>query len=264
MLVFPQLTTGAATMYPVVRKSNIRTVVNELADGSRVTHEDVDAATLLWKLQLKGLILAEWNAVEALFTAAQGRLNTFTFLDPVGNLLARSEEFGDPVWTNGAAIQLTAGATDPFGSTRATRVINTCQAAQGVTQTLAAPGNYQYALSAWARTDGNSSLTLNASAGSGSVSKDFVLDTQWRRISLFVALAQTADSVTFGAQLSAGASVQLFGMQVEAQLAPSDYKKNGARGGVISNARFASDQLTVRAQGTDVFDAVIGIVNAGD
>src|SRR5947208_3141209 len=115
MAVFPQLTTGAATMYPVVRKSKTRTVVNELADGRRVTDVDADARTLEWELQLRGLVVAEWNAVEALFAAVRGRLGTFTFLDPAGNLLARSEEFVDPVWTNGAAIQLTPGMTDPFG-----------------------------------------------------------------------------------------------------------------------------------------------------
>ena len=52
-------------------------------------------------------------------------------------------------------------------------------------------------------------------------------------------------------------------MQVEAQLAPSDYKMTTTRGGVYSNARFAQDQIAVTAQGTDVYDAVIRIVNTG-
>jgi hypothetical protein len=67
--------------------------------------------------------------------------------------------------------------------------------------------------------------------------------------------------VTFGAQLQAGASVDLFGMQAEAQLAPSDYKMTETQGGVYANARFGADQLTVTAQSTDVYDAVIQIVN---
>ena len=50
-------------------------------------------------------------------------------------------------------------------------------------------------------------------------------------------------------------------MQVEAQLAASPYKRTGARAGVYSNARFASDELTVTAQSTDVYDAVIQIVS---
>ena len=62
-------------------------------------------------------------------------------------------------------------------------------------------------------------------------------------------------------QLAVGGSVDLFGMQVEAQLAPSDYKLTTAQGGVFAKARFGSDQITVTAQGTDVFDAVIQIVD---
>jgi hypothetical protein len=50
-------------------------------------------------------------------------------------------------------------------------------------------------------------------------------------------------------------------MQAEAQWGASDYKLTGANGGVFSNARFASDKITVTAQGTDVYDAVIQIVN---
>ena len=50
-------------------------------------------------------------------------------------------------------------------------------------------------------------------------------------------------------------------MQAEAQLGPSDYKITGAAGGVYPKARFGSDQITVTAQGTDVYDAVIQIVS---
>ena len=49
----------------------------------------------------------------------------------------------------------------------------------------------------------------------------------------------------------------------EAQLGPSDYKMTGARGGVHAKSRFGSDQITVMAQSSDVYDAVIQIVSAG-
>ena len=71
----------------------------------------------------------------------------------------------------------------------------------------------------------------------------------------------SGSGTTFAAQLKAGGSADLFGMQVDAQLAPSDYKRTGTRGGVYKKARFAEDRLTVTAQGTDVYDAVIRIVN---
>ena len=40
MLVFPQLTTGAAALYPVTRQSALRTVVNTLGDGSTVVYDE--------------------------------------------------------------------------------------------------------------------------------------------------------------------------------------------------------------------------------
>jgi hypothetical protein len=109
MLVFPQLVTGAAALYPLTKRLVRRTAVNDLSDGSKVMLEDPDAATSDWELRAKGLTETEAAAIEALFDAAAGRWKTFTFLDPAGNLLANSEEFDAPTWSNGPLVQLTPG-----------------------------------------------------------------------------------------------------------------------------------------------------------
>jgi len=262
MLVFPQLSTGASAVYPVSRKTNLRTVVNTLADGSAVVYSDPDAAFTEWELHATGLSAVEWGAIDTLFQAMAGQWQSFTFLDPVGNLLADSELLSAGAWTNGPLVALTAGIGDPLGTTRASRAINSGGAAQAVAQVLTVPGNFKYCLSIWARTIGGSNVTLTASTTGGSAAKTFSLSTAWQRISLAVSLGQNTTSMTFGAQLDAGASVDLFGMQVEAQLAASDYKKTGTQGGVYANARFSEDGLTVKAQSTDVFDGVIRIVSA--
>ncbi len=260
MLVFPQLATGAAALYPVTRTYTARTVVNALGDGSTVVFTDPDAGMREWELRAAGLTLEEWTAIEALFQAASGRLTAFTFLDPAGNLLLRSEEFGSPEWDNGPLIQLTPGVGDPFGTTRATQVVNAGSAAGAVAQTLAVPGNFLYALSVWAKTTGASTVTLSATTAGGSATKNFGLTSEWKRISMEADLGLNTDSVVFGAELDAGASVDLFGMQVEAQRGVSDYKKTSGSGGVYAEARFSEDELTVTARGTDLFEAVIRIV----
>ncbi len=262
MLVFPQLTTGAATLYPVTRQTVQRTVVNTLPDGSTVIYSDPDAAQTMWELQLKGLTAAEWGSIEALFDAVAGQWQTFTLLDPAGNLFANSELLSAGSWVNGALITLTAGIGDPLGTTRATRVVNTGIAAEAVTQVLTVPGNYRYCLSTWAKTTGGSSVTLEASTTGASASGTFTLTTNWQRISMPAELGAATTSVTVGAQLAAGATVDLFGMQVEAQPAASDYKMTGEQGGVYANARFVADALIVRAQGTDEYDAVMRILAA--
>lgn len=257
MLVFPQLITGASALYPVTKTSVQRTVVNTLGDGSTVIFPDPDAAATAWELRASGMTLAEWTAIETLFEATSGQWQTFAFLDPTGNLLAQSESFGESVWTNGALIELTTGIDDPLGTLRATRVVNAGSGPLGVEQILAVPGTFEYSISVWARTIAGSSVTLTI----GSAGRTFALSDGWARISFSSNLGSSEESVTFGAQLIAGASVDLFGMQVEAQPGASDYKMTTVQSGVYGNARFAEDQITVTAQGTDVFDAVIRIVN---
>ena len=257
MLVFPQLSTGASALYPLTKTSRQRTVVNTLGDGTLDVYADPDARSLGWEIQAKGLTASEWEAIEALFEATSGRWQTFTFLDPAGNLLAESETFGASAWTNGALIDVTAGVSDPLGTARATLVTNAGAGTEGVGQTLPVPGNFHYCLSVWARTDSSTSLILSI----GSAAKTFALGTQWVRVSLSANLGLSTNSVTFSAQMSAGGTVDLFGMQVEAQLGASDYKQTGTSGGVYSNARFGADTVTVTAQGTDVYDAVVQIVN---
>ena len=261
MLVFPQLSTGASALYPLTKTSRQRTVVNTLGDGSTNVYADPDAASLGWKMQATGLTAAEWGAIEALFEATSGMWQPFTFLDPAGNLVAESENFGAPAWTNGALLTLTTGMTDPLGTTRATEVTNGSLGTEAIAQTLAVPGNFQYCLSVWARTTSGSNVTLTISTTGGSAQKTFALGTQWAQVSLAANLRQNTDAVTFGVQLNDGATIVIFGMQVEAQLGPSDYKLTGTTGGVYPGARFGADTITVTAQGTDVYDAVIQIVN---
>lgn len=263
MRVFPQFVSGAAALYPLIKRHHARAVVNELGDGSAVVFDDLDAAQAEWEIRARGLTLDEASAIEALFDSTSGRAQTFIFLDPVGNLLARSEELDASVWANDPLLQFTNGIADPFGATRATRVVNQGQAVQAVTQALAAPGTFQYCLSVWARGLAGSGVTLSLSTAGANVTRAFALTGQWVRLTFAGKLGPNTEQMIFGARLDAGASVDLFGMQVEAQPAASDYKRTGATGGVRARARFAEDSIRVTAQGTDVYDAAIRIVSPG-
>jgi len=257
MLVFPQFVTAASALYPVVKRQRMRSVVNVLGDGTRDVFADNDGALVEWDLYAKGLTAAEWNSVESLYEQVSGSWQTFTFLDPTDNLLADSELLSSAAWTTGALVQLTPGVADPLGTTRATTVTNGGQNTGGVQQTLAVPGSFQYCLSAWVRSSAGSSVTLTAGASTSVVPATAV----WNRVVLAAgAGSSAATNVAFGVELPAGGSADLFGLQVEAQLAASDYKMTGG-GGVYSQARFAADPLVFTAQGTDVYDALIRIVS---
>ncbi len=264
MLVFPQMTTGSVALYPLERKRSRRTVVNRLLDGSSVVYADPDWAEKRWELECVGLSTDEWTAIENLFDLTTGRLGTFTFLEPAGNLLAQSEDFSAAEWDNSALVGVTSGIDDPFGGTGARRVTNLGPTAGDIAQPLAVPGGFQYAVSVWARTSVAGPATLFAATVGGSVERSFDIGTNWRRVIAPVGLGLATESVTFGVRISAGVTVDLFGMQVDAQAGAGGYQRTGPNGGVHSQARFASDVLTVRARGTDVYDAAIRIVSKGN
>jgi hypothetical protein len=257
MLVFPQLSTGASALYALSKLRVQRTVVNALADGRTDVFADPDAAQAMWEMRARGLTRSEWDAIESLFEQTAGGWKSFTFLDPAGNLLAWSEDFAGNAWALDPLMAPAAGIADPWGTARATRFTNSAQSTGSITQTLAAPADFQYCLSLWARSGAGSPISLRVGATTGT----FALGPAWKRLTMPAHSGPAADTVACAVEIGAGAAMDLFGMQLEAQPAASPYKQTGARGGVYSNARFASDELTVTAQSTDVFDALIQIVS---
>ena len=259
MLAFPQLATGASVQYPLVKRRVTRTVLNTLPDGTMVRYADPNAASVEWNLQAASLNSQEWAAIQALFEAAQGRLQTFTFLDPTDNLLLNSEDFSKGSWVKDPLLQFSAGAADPFGTARGTLVINAGQAPQQVTQTIAAPGAYQYCLSVYAQTASAGNVTLVRSTVSKPASQTFAVTNAWQRLVSTGNLGAPESAISFAIELAPGAAVQLFGVQAEAQLGASPYKMTTKTSGVYANSRFQDDRLQVTAQGTDLNDGTIRI-----
>lgn len=260
MLVFPQLATGVSGQFPLVRREVARTVVNSLGGGATVRYSDPSWASTQWQIAAASLTAEEWSAIETLFDATEGRLRNFVFLDPADNLLAWSEDFSNAVWRKDPMLQATAGVADPLGTARATQLINMGQAAQRVSQQLNAPGWYQYCFSVYARSSGGPALTM---VGGGEL-RTFPVTNTWTRYVLPGRSANTDEMVQFGIELAAGAAVELFGLQVEAQIGASGYKKTVSRSGIYTMARFQDDRLTVTAQGPDDQDTVIRIISANE
>jgi hypothetical protein len=259
MLCFPQLSTGSAAQYPIVRRRRTRSIVNETPGGGRVTFPDSAAESLEWELALSGLTTQEWTAIEDLFEACGGRGSDFLFLDPLDNLLGWSEDLEAAAWAAGPMLERTAGRPDPLGATRATRLVNTGQAPQRLTQTLSAPGGFQYCLSVRIRSAGPGVAKLVLATTGGEELRIVETGPEWREVWLTAKLGGTEETITGGVELAPGASVDVFGMQLEAQAGPSAYKKTAGRGGVYAFARFSEDLLRSKTEGTDWHSTVIRI-----
>lgn len=251
MLVFPQLSSGAMTQHPVRFSRSTRAVRNNLIDGSDLKWPASEPGVNRWDFTLRDLTAAESASIQELFTTAQGRLGSFTFLDPAANLLAYSQALDKPCWVKDPMIQITPGILDPFGGESAVRLVNSGQAAQAISQTIAAPAWFRYAFSAYARSSSGSTLSLQRSAQADSQARTAVLAAKWTRRTVAGSLSSNAESVTFSVVLPAGASVEIFGLQAEPQPSSSAYKASGARNGVYSHARFDDDVLRMVSDGPD-------------
>ncbi|HUB79159.1 MAG TPA: hypothetical protein VMB03_10200 [Bryobacteraceae bacterium] len=259
MLVYPQLASGALAQFPLQRRRQARTIVNTAADGTVIKLADAGAGTVEWQLKYAGLSDAELAALLAFFTAAEGSLNSFTFVDPAANLLAWSDDLSNAVWNAAPLLVLAGGSQDPTGGTNAWQVTNPGAAPQALTQTLTAPGGYLYCLSVYARADSAGTLTLLI----GNNRYDQTLGTDWQRIACTGTGDPTASSMTFGVDVGTGANVAIYGMQVEPQDCPSIYKPS-TTGGCYENARFRDDTLTFTSTDVNRHSATVNIFYANN
>ncbi len=259
MLAFPQLSSGAVSQFPFRKETRFRTLVNGAADGSEIKAGDIDFHSRQWELALHHLSDAEWQAIEDLHVQAEGRLLTFLFLEPGNNLLSWSETLANAVWTKDAGITATDGQADPLGGTRGGRVSNSGSVG-ALSQALVMPASYRYAGSVWART-ASASVSLEVSDGAAQVvSATFDSTNQWKRYSVGYSLSSGLETISFRIVVPSGGTVDLYGPQLEAQPASSQYKKTLQQAGVYSDARFAEDVLGDRATGVNRHSGVVRIV----
>ncbi|MBI4876807.1 MAG: hypothetical protein HY822_19395 [Acidobacteria bacterium] len=261
MPYFPQLSTGNLAQYPVVRRRRMRSVVNESPGGGRLAWADANAESTEWELALRGLTAAEWGAIESLFESRGGRLNSFVFLDPVDNLLGWSEELSADIWTADPMLAIEAGRADPVGTQRGSRLVNTGQAAQRLTQALAAPAWFQYCLSAQVRSESRSPVRLVLRSAQSESSSVFEAGADWRPVWFAAKPGSTAEAVACGVELAPGASVEVFGLQLEAQGGPGAYSSTPAQGGVYPACRFGDDVLRCTAEGADQYAVTVRITS---
>jgi hypothetical protein len=257
MIYFPQLSSGATSQFPITRQRSARTVVNQSCQGYQVKLADPGAAITGWHLSFKEMSDQELAAVEALFQAAEGRLTPFTFLDPADNLLAWSEQQNEAVWQADPLLTLTGGLADPLGGKAAYQIGNPTASTLTLQQSINAPAALTYCLSLYARSD--QSKTVRLVRGSATTAQG--INSQWTRLTSAGQLPDTGDSISFGIALDPGATVDVFGIQAEAQAAASLYKQTSETGGVYPNARFRDDTLTISTIGPSRHSCELDIVN---
>jgi hypothetical protein len=241
MLTYPQL-----THFPIVKRRQRRTVLNRMADGRTVKLADPAGEVTEWRLSYSDLSDAEVEVLQAFFAAAEGSLEEFRFVDPTANLLAWSGSPGEAVWSKGPL--LTVSAKDGIWNLR-----NAGAGPQAITQTIEAPNDFVYCFSLYARAADGGSVRMLA----GDRAVEQMVGAEWRRFRMTV----TVDDPTFGIEAPPGASVEVRGVQVEAQVNASAARES-VSGGVYDGAHLRDDALEVIATGVNRNSCTVKIVHA--
>jgi hypothetical protein len=261
MLYYPQLTTGSIAQFPVARTVNMRTVANQLPSGFTIRMADTGAQKVQWRLVYSDLSDGERSALESLFEASDGQLNTFTFLDPTDNLLMWSEDWTQSVWTPDPLLQVTGGIADPLGGSAAMQLTNTAQTTQQIIQNTTGPSSFVYCYSVYVRSNVPATIQLVVTATGQAALTAVTTGTSWTRVTASGSLSVQQNGIGFGVQLPAGVQVDAFGAQVEAQPGAGLYKQTVDLGGVYSSTRFSSDLLSVTATAPNQHSCQIGLIS---
>jgi hypothetical protein len=245
MHIFPQLETNANGQFPALRRLIQRTAYTEQPGGAVVKLADPDAAAMEWELHSSGLTGTEAAAIEQLFVAVEGRLGSFSFLDPFDNLLRWSEDLTQDAWLKDEGILVAGGAADPLSGIAAFGIGGTGE----ISQVVQAPAGLRYCFSAYVR--GDAAAEFIGRAGAAESRRSFKAGAQWERVEYSFRLASTEECITFALAAPGAGTLQVFGLQVDAQAGASAYKPTASRAGVYNNARFAEDLLSITTEGPD-------------
>jgi len=258
-LIFPQLTSGAMVQYPIRKRTNIRTIKNLLADGTVFAAADPGANQMVWTLTYVDLPLPDVEALQSHFEACAGQFRAFTFLDPTDNLLAYSADLTQSCWVTPAGLIVQAGIADPNGGNGGLSVTNVSAAALNISQTLAAPVNFQYCFSVYAASAVTTTCSLFRSSANAQQAEVARVGPNWSRLSSSGVLDDTGLGITVGISLAPAQTLMLFGPQVEPQFEPSRFRPTFSNGGLYSNAHWADAELVFNAEGPDLFSTAFNI-----
>jgi hypothetical protein len=95
----------------------------------------------------------------------------------------------------------------------------------------------------------------------GGATAERVVTNDWGRVTFAAKPPANAQSVRFGIALEAGAAVDVYGPQVEAQAGASVYRET-SRGGVYQDAHLGDDELSITRTDFNRNSCTVNIIHA--
>ena len=256
MSFYPQIGSGVVTQFPFQRQRQWRAITTQLESGELISLPDAAGGQMTWSLQYRDLTTAEAQAVSGMFSASQGQFGSFTFIDPLANLLGWSENLAGAGW-QANELSISSGASDPLGTQRASTVSNPTAGSLQLTQTLGISGDYVACFSAYVRASAAATVTMHRDGQQTAAA----VGPNWDRVLITGTGTAGAVQSTFSLILAAGQSVNVFGLQVEAQPWPSVYKPTSAAAGIYEETYFADDELTITSTSLGFSRASVNLIS---
>lgn len=244
---------------PLSRELAFTTRLNRTPDFTELRAQDQPAPLFRWDLDLGPLSDADFAAVQNFHAARGGAYESFTFLDPLDNLLQWSEDFSQASWQKSSPSQITItfGVADPFGGSAAQTVTNTAGSTNTVSQSIAAnPQGITATGSLWLR----GTVTLRLTDGGSQSFTRTVTAVAWTRFILTGTFASSGAQMTFAVDFGVGASASLFGAQLVALPGAGAYTRTTTLCGFHPNCAFDARPLTHRVIAPGVNQVKLSIV----
>ncbi|MEX2263558.1 MAG: hypothetical protein WD696_16495 [Bryobacteraceae bacterium] len=237
----------------------MRTALNDCPDGRQIKWWDPGSTRVEWELELSELSDSELQEIAELYDGVEGTLGAFTFLDPTGNLFSWSEDLDQPVWEKTGPLEVHQGVPDPLGNNRASRIGNTTAGILSVQQTLNAPAWFHYCFSVYARSDSGPRVSLFRQTASETHLLEQPLTPSWTRLIFPAQREDPNESLTFGLRLEPQTALEVYGLQVQAQFAPSRYRATSSASGVYKDAHFQNEVWAATTDGPGRHSCVLRI-----
>ncbi len=260
MNFLPQLTSGASVQFPVRKKLAYRTITNNMEDGSQVKLVDICVFSVTWQVVYRDLSDQELQALVGFFESVEGRLLPFTFFDPASNLLGWSDTLDQPAWQYTSLLTVSSLIAGPDGSQRGNMLSNFTGGELSLAQEISLPGLCTSSFSLYARSDTPQILTVRRSSGGHEVGLKVEVNTLWNRYILTSNLESAAGSSVFSLVLEPNTSVDIFGLQVDAQPFASPYVSSIDKGGIYEHAHFDMDEIPVTFTSVNRNDCTLHII----
>lgn len=267
MAIFPQLNSqGLLVQRPARRSFLHRTSLESAEWGAQFARSHRTEPLGRWNL-VYTLSDAELAILEAFYVARGGKLESFTWLDPNGNLMRYSEDFTQTAWEK-FTVTVADAQGDPFGGIRAMKT--TSSGSNGMLAASVLPdggaSGFLITASVWVRSDTNFDLSLGFIDSGFSVLSNSVIPVvadKWVRLSHTARLATNLPiRMLIGgfAGWASGTILHLFGAKAAPLSASGAYVRSPQNWGYRTKVRFDNDALVVRQLGPNQNQVSIDLV----